>query len=175
MNSTALRDASAPSTPWYREPWPWILMAGPAIVMVAGFITLAVAIRSNDGLVADDYFRQGKEVNRDLSRDDEARRMGLSAELDSNPAARTLDIALRSSLAPPQLTLRLAHATRGGQDRVIAAQRGADGRYHAAYLPVEAGKWYLTLDDATRRWRLTGTAQVGADGRFVLTLAQRDN
>ena len=26
--------------PWYREPWPWLLMLGPAVVVVAGFITL---------------------------------------------------------------------------------------------------------------------------------------
>ncbi len=39
--------------PWYREPWPWLLMAGPAIVVVAGFLTLGFAIQSADGLVAD--------------------------------------------------------------------------------------------------------------------------
>ena len=25
--------------PWYREPWPWILISGPAIVVVAGMAT----------------------------------------------------------------------------------------------------------------------------------------
>ena len=39
--------------PWYREPWPWILMAGPAIVVVAGIATAVIAIRTSDPLVAD--------------------------------------------------------------------------------------------------------------------------
>jgi len=26
--------------PWYREPWPWILMSGPAAVLVAGAATI---------------------------------------------------------------------------------------------------------------------------------------
>ena len=29
--------SAARTQPWYREPWPWILMAGPAIVVVAIF------------------------------------------------------------------------------------------------------------------------------------------
>ena len=41
--------------PWYRYRWPWLLMIGPAIVVVAGAVTTALAIRTTDGLVADDY------------------------------------------------------------------------------------------------------------------------
>ena len=29
--------------PWYREPWPWIMMAGPAAVVVAGAVTMWLA------------------------------------------------------------------------------------------------------------------------------------
>jgi len=27
--------------PWYRERWPWILMSGPAAVLVAGSATIS--------------------------------------------------------------------------------------------------------------------------------------
>ena len=37
-----------PRQPWYRHPWPWILMAGPAVVVVAAFATLAIAIAYPD-------------------------------------------------------------------------------------------------------------------------------
>ena len=43
------------SLPWYRHPWPWILMSGPFVVVVAGVITLYLAVVSDDGLVDDDY------------------------------------------------------------------------------------------------------------------------
>jgi uncharacterized protein len=39
---------------WYREPWPWLLMAGPAIVVVAGLYTAYLAVTTNDALVAGD-------------------------------------------------------------------------------------------------------------------------
>ena len=38
--------------PWYREPWPWILMSGPATVVVAGCVTAVIAIRTADPVVA---------------------------------------------------------------------------------------------------------------------------
>lgn len=37
-------DAVRPAKPWYREPWPWILMAGPFAAMVGCFITIYFAM-----------------------------------------------------------------------------------------------------------------------------------
>ncbi|MDN3988380.1 hypothetical protein [Zwartia vadi] len=34
------------TTPWWREPWPWILMAGPALAIVGCAITIALALQS---------------------------------------------------------------------------------------------------------------------------------
>jgi len=38
-------------------------MAGPAAVIVAGFFTMALAFRTEDGLVAEDYYKQGLAIN----------------------------------------------------------------------------------------------------------------
>ena len=72
MDSTVAR-------PWYREPWPWILAAGPLIVVIAGIYTAWLAVQSNDGLVTDDYYRKGLAANQTIARSDEAARMGLPA------------------------------------------------------------------------------------------------
>jgi hypothetical protein len=37
-------DAARLVKPWYREPWPWILMAGPFAAMVGCFITIYFAM-----------------------------------------------------------------------------------------------------------------------------------
>ena len=52
---------------WWRFPLVWMVIAGPAVVVVAGFVTLWLAIRSPDPLVAADYYRQGIEINRTLA------------------------------------------------------------------------------------------------------------
>ena len=47
------REQSAKAAPWYREPWPWLLMLGPLIVIIAGVITAYLAVVTSDGLVED--------------------------------------------------------------------------------------------------------------------------
>ena len=42
---------------WWREPWPWILMAGPLVAIIGCIITMTLAFRNfsdqpiNDGAV----------------------------------------------------------------------------------------------------------------------------
>ena len=48
------------SLPWYQHRWPWLLMAGPFIVIIAGFITMWISFSGADALVVDDYYKQGK-------------------------------------------------------------------------------------------------------------------
>jgi hypothetical protein len=72
-------NSSAPA--WYREPWPWLLMLGPALVIIAGVVTAYLAVVSNDGLVEDDYYKQGLTVNQRTVRDQRAAELGIEAEL----------------------------------------------------------------------------------------------
>ena len=53
---------------WYREPWPWLLMAGPLVVVAASLASAWIAVKSDDGVVADDYYKQGLAINRKLPR-----------------------------------------------------------------------------------------------------------
>ena len=39
--------------PWYRQFWPWFLIALPAISVVASFVSLALAIRNADEVVSE--------------------------------------------------------------------------------------------------------------------------
>ena len=111
---------SSDSNPWYKERWPWLLMAGPAIVIVAGFITAWLAIVSNDGLVADDYYKQGLAVNQRLQRDHYASELGLRADLmRSGEQVRLLMTAESDAGLPEVLTLKLAHPTRAGHDQLV--------------------------------------------------------
>lgn len=57
---------SPSSTPWWKFGYVWLLLAGPAIVVVAGFYTLWLAIRTPDPVVDSDYYRKGIEINKTL-------------------------------------------------------------------------------------------------------------
>ncbi len=149
------------SDPWYRHPWPWLLMAGPAIVVVAGFVTLGLAIQSSDGLVADDYYKQGNAINLTLSRDARAHQLGYVALIEMTSAGH---VTVNFSAAAPSvnaLRLALHHPTRAGFDREILLLRAANGSFTAVMPPIDAPRWNLVLDDESHSWRLTGDWHAG--------------
>ncbi|MFJ1302241.1 hypothetical protein ACILG0_19940 [Pseudomonadota bacterium AL_CKDN230030165-1A_HGKHYDSX7] len=51
--------------PWYREPWPWILMAGPAAALIGCFATIYLAFTYHpDVPIIDGGVRRGLVVER---------------------------------------------------------------------------------------------------------------
>jgi hypothetical protein len=52
--------------PWWKFGHVWMVIAGPAIVIVAGFVTLYLAVRTPDPVVTEDYYRKGIEINKTL-------------------------------------------------------------------------------------------------------------
>lgn len=52
---------------WWRYPLLWMVIGGPAVVVVASFLTFWLAWRSPDALVSEDYYREGIEINRTLA------------------------------------------------------------------------------------------------------------
>lgn len=66
-------DAAAPDPqPWWKFGHVWLVIAGPAIVVVAGFITFAIAARAPDPVISPDYYRKGVEINQTLQEAEEA-------------------------------------------------------------------------------------------------------
>ena len=79
---TPPHDGRSPAKPWYKYPWPWLLIAEPAIVVVTSFYTYNLAAtRNNPSLVTDDYYREGKNIALQMERDEEAERRQIRAEL----------------------------------------------------------------------------------------------
>jgi len=141
--------------PWYREPWPWILMAGPAAVVLAGAATIWIAIASSDGLVADDYYKRGLAINQVIHREEAAARYGVRARVDPSPGR--IRVRLEGAMRPPEaLFAQLAHATRAGNDlRLRLAPAGAN-LYEAELPALPAGRWRLSIEDPRREWRVAG-------------------
>lgn len=53
--------------PWWRFGHVWLVVAGPAIVVVASFVTLYLAVSGQDPVLDEDYYRKGLEINKTLS------------------------------------------------------------------------------------------------------------
>ena len=149
--STTLNAVSSAARPWYRERWPWLLMSGPAIVLVAGAITTWIAFASADGLVAEDYYKQGLGINKVLAREDAARKLGYSAEVALLPGSISVTI---SGGRPEVVFAHLVHATRAGYDIRLRLARSEDGLYQAELPALPAGRWRVVLEDPRGAWRI---------------------
>ena len=146
------------SRPWYREPWPWFLISIPALAIIGGGVTLWLALHSNNSLVVDDYYREGRAINRVIARDQEAARLGLRARIDDggDGLRLTLQASAAATEFPATLRLRMVHATDAGRDREITLRALGPGSYLGAgeHLPTDS-RWSLIIEDPALRWRLT--------------------
>jgi hypothetical protein len=146
-----------------------MLISVPFLTVIAGGVTLALALKSSDGVVADDYYKQGLAVNQVIHRDQAAQRMNLKAEIMRS--GRNIRVFLTSSLArpsPQQLTLRLAHPTRSGMDQNIVLTQTEDGYYSGQMETEVDGRWHVFLEDQELTWRLLGDWQLSADAPLQL-------
>jgi len=68
MNPVPSTPPASPA-PWWRHGFVWLVISGPAVVVVAGIVTMVIAARGADPLVAKDYYRRGIEINQQLARE----------------------------------------------------------------------------------------------------------
>jgi len=148
------------SRPWYRMPLVWMLIIPPLGAVIGGIITIYLAVESSDGLVKDDYYTYGKQINRVLERDKAATRLGLSGQflINTNTNSLVLKMTGTKTDLPGDLQLSLLHATRAGNDVTVTLSATPDGHYHALIPSLAPGHWYAQL--VTEQWRLTGDFQL---------------
>jgi uncharacterized protein len=139
------------SAPWYRQLWPWLLISGPAAVLVAGAVTTWIAFASADGLVAEDYYKQGMAVNKVLAREERAAQLGLSVDLQLTQ--KNIVVRLHGA-APEALFVHLAHATRAGHDQRLRLVPVQPGVYEAELPELPAGRWRIVVEDPRASWRI---------------------
>ena len=156
--------STKPAAPWYRHRWPWILMSGPAAAVAAGFYTFYLAKTHADEMVTDDYYKEGKYINMQIERDDEAEKRGISAQVLFNADGSTAKVFASGNFnrAVP-LRLSLLHPAKKAYDQTVelnpasAPASGDKTEYKASLQALpEAVHWYVRLEDTAGLWRVEG-------------------
>jgi hypothetical protein len=151
----------ATATPWWKQRWPWLLMAGPALVVVAGTYTGWLAFSQQDALVVGDYYKQGKAINQDLRRDRLASSLGLSVSLGYDATQGLLAGQLRRNSddhgRTERLFVHLSHATLPEKDIKLVVQPDEFGMFQINLPMLERSRWVVLVEGEKRDWRLAGT------------------
>lgn len=143
-------------------------MLPPAAAVVGGFITLWLAIKTWDGLVVDDYYKEGLAIRKTMDRSLKAGELGLVAYVSLDAERLRLHFDETSAKTkPPFLIVTLSHPTRAGMDQVVHLVRD-EGRYVAPIAPLMPGRWLVQIEDESREWRLNGAVHVPTESEVKI-------
>ncbi|PJE80163.1 hypothetical protein CI610_00851 [invertebrate metagenome] len=155
---------------WHREPWVWFIIGVITLAVLWGAVQLTTSILLGDAVVVDDYYKNGKAINQDLTRDKNAQKAALHATVTINTSEKIVvaDVQGRLLHWPSTLTLTFQSPAFPEQDRWIRLtkiQHQEDSAHYSGHLNSDiTGRYYVQLStpaanallaNDTNDWRLT--------------------
>lgn len=141
--------------PWYKQAWPWFIISIPATSIVLGVNMFYLAHTTNNSLVVDDYYKQGKAINQRIERDNNATRLGLSALISTSDEGVLLQLESKMAVDsrdidwPDALAMRWIHVTQAHKDGATSLQHLGQGRYLSPSVTLpDNGRWRIHVQPA---------------------------
>ena len=157
--------------PWYKQFWPWFLIFFPATAVIAGIATIIIAVKTDDGLVNDNYYKAGLAINQTLGRKQKAHELNLEANVNWDKLTQTVTLILTGKLSelPPRLDMFLAHATRANNDQSVKLFLSPNKKsYTGRVETVKTGSWILILEPEDQAWRINGRVTLPKQTKWYL-------
>ena len=161
------------TTPWYRQFWPWFIIAIPASAVIAGLTTVWISTQTTDSLVLQSEDGVRNASDRRIAAERFASRAGLAARLDIDPDTGTVAATIGVGdldVVPATLEFELSHPAFAERDQAITLVKAMPDEAgnpvwvgHFASMPT--GRFYAVLKSG-ETWRLTAEWQ----GEASLTL-----
>lgn len=134
-------------------PWKWLIWLPVLASVLAGTVTVVIAIRHADQPLPETVTRTGPVLYGEHLGVGRARALGLRGEARIDAAAHVVTLSLEGDERPANLSLRLWHPTQARQDLLLTLTRGDDGIYRSAW-PTRAQGLRPLLSGAG--WELPG-------------------
>jgi hypothetical protein len=144
------------NTPWYKQFWPWFILTPLLVVFAAGFSMLYIAIATDDGVVVDNYYKDGKAIIVRHEEDRYARSLGLNASMTQQGLSFTIDLKGDLRPMPEELMLHIIYPTSKAFDVDVVLKHQGLGRYSGKLTEAIEGNRKLQLQPMTDEslWRL---------------------
>lgn len=165
--------------PWHSYPLVWMMISIPLAAVIMGIIMIWLAVDTDDGLVADDYYKQGLAINDVIILDTRAAELKLGATIEFNRVDRVIRLKFDKGLLetyPDKLQLKFQHATRANSDIAVTLDHGLDDQY-IGYLEqaISEGVWYFEVNNnglGADDWKLNTRSYVHTDNVINLQSEQ---
>ncbi|MCB1615732.1 MAG: FixH family protein [Pseudomonadales bacterium] len=184
MSLSSLHEKNEPE-PWYKQFWPWFLIALPGSVVIAAIATLYIAIQNPQPLVKEEYYKDGLAINRDMEKELAAARAGLQAHLSFSEDKRIINIALsrlkENMPLPEQIYLAFIHPADDTLDINLLLNLDQDslnrGTLYSGIIDngiatqIGAQRWYIQIEPSTNDknglWLLKGEIPSGTTSAVI--------
>jgi len=138
------------NTPWYRQFWPWFILAILSWGVVSATITLTFALSNPPHMMTGDYAKLGKALVDTHVRADRAEALGLAGTLLAENGEWLLRLEA-AELSAQQLILLVQHPTDSSRDRQVVLKRTLSGEYAASAGEIPA-RGRLIVSDLEQSW-----------------------
>lgn len=158
-----MRPPREDTLPWYRQFWPWFIIALPASAVIAGLTTVWIAMQGDDSLVYKSSDGMNVITERNLAAERTANASGLMASIMINAETGAITTSLSADSGLPEtgtVLLELLHPTRQHLDleaELVRAMTNAAGEptWAGHFIKPPVGRYYIVLS-SDDRWRLSG-------------------
>jgi hypothetical protein len=149
-------DTTKDIKPWFKQFYPWFLIALPLSVVIASIFTIRLAARHADDLVAEDYYKDGLAINRVIDQQRLAAQLNLSADASYDAKKGQVYLNLKGNFNDHQHNLRLSlvHATIAKLDTSVILRATNGNTFKGTLTRPNNGKWHLILEPENKTWRL---------------------
>ena len=175
-----MTDLKETFTHWYREPWAWYIVSILLVTFAWGGVQLYTAFTYKDSVVIDDYYKYGKAINQDLTRENNARKQGISGVLMIDELIGEVRVYMEGKPDdwPQKLRLKFLSPVFADKDKAITLTRSF-GRnntitdkspvYVGQLDEMISGRYYLQLETRNEfipevgyesGWKITQEAKV---------------
>ena len=139
-----------PITHWYQEPWVWFILGIILVTVVWGTYRVFFAFQHADQVVVDDYYKVGKAINQDLSRDKLAAELKISGVITLQPSSNALDVELAGNLEswPQQLRVHLMPTAPHEENQTFALIQAParENFYRGQPKALPQGRYYIQIE-----------------------------
>lgn len=157
-----MQNSNTKPTIWYKQFWPWFLLAPLITSVIVGTTMLTFSIKEFDGTVNDNYYKEGKAINQVLERDRNAAALGMAASLSVDNLTGDVLVQLNGDLKelPEQLLLKFVNPTRADKDYSAILNRVRDNQFRGSVEKAPLNFWYLDISSPKdSSWRIKGGAE----------------
>ncbi|MFT6897334.1 MAG: hypothetical protein ACJA13_001740 [Paraglaciecola sp.] len=142
---------------WYKQFWPWFLIAFPLCSMILSFNMLRFAFNGDDSMVVDDYYKQGRAINLSLGKIEKAKALNIKSLLTISGDQLTLSFPQGQPQDGSALKLSFYHVTQKYKDQAYDLIKDASGVYRATAARDLGGKWRVVLEPHDSEWKIQQT------------------